>query len=242
MGPIAVRATLRTFSAVMQSYVDQGVLARNPIGLVERPRVAGGGGTSWSLDEVCAFIDSVRGERLFGCWLLSCFGLRRSEVMGLRWSDIDSDVLAIRRGRVAVGNTTVIDEPKSPRSRRNLPMPTELVEALRPLKIRQREEALALGVEWSDERHIAVREDGQDIRPEAYSREFYRLCQRAGLRRIKLHGLRNTSTSLMYASGIGPHVVSSWHGHDPAVSLSVYSHAQPEDLRAAGAKLFGREA
>jgi integrase len=156
----------------------------------------------------------------------------------LKWCDIDGDVLHIRRGRVAVGNATVTDEPKSARSRRDLPMPPELTEALRTLKTRQKKEAMELGTGWDDERHIAVREDGQEIAPEWFSDEFHRLRERAGLRRIRLHGLRNTSTSLMYASGIPPHVVSGWHGHDPAVSLSVYSHAQPEDLRAAGATLF----
>ncbi len=87
-----------------------------------------------------------------------------------------------------------------------------------------------------------MHEDGTPVRPEWFSRTVHRLCERAGLRRIKLHGLRNTSTSLMYTSGIPPHITAAWHGHDPAVSLSVYSHAHPEDLRAAGAKLFGREA
>jgi integrase len=65
------------------------------------------------------------------------------------------------------------------------------------------------------------------------------LRERAGLRRIHLKGLRNTSVSLMLTSGIPVHVVAAWHGHDPAVSLSIYSDAQLDDLRAAAASLFG---
>jgi len=65
------------------------------------------------------------------------------------------------------------------------------------------------------------------------------LRERAGLRRIHLKGLRNTSVSLMLSSGIPVHIVAGWHGHDPAVSLSIYSEAQPDDLRAAAASLFG---
>ena len=80
----------------------------------------------------------------------------------------------------------------------------------------------------------AVREDGSPIRHEWYSDEFQRLRQRVSLRRIHLKGLRNTSVSLMFASGIPVHVVAAWHGHDPALSLSIYSDAQREDLRAAG--------
>ncbi|WP_245906746.1 tyrosine-type recombinase/integrase [Mycolicibacterium palauense] len=95
--------------------------------------------------------------------------------------------------------------------------------------------AKAFGIPWSDDRLIAVREDGSPIRHEWYSDQFQRLRQRVGLRRIHLKGLRNTSVSLMLASGLPVHVVAAWHGHDPAVSLSIYS----DDLRAAGAALFG---
>lgn len=63
---------------------------------------------------------------------------------------------------------------------------------------------------------------------------------RAGLRRITLKGLRNSSVSAMMAGGTPVHVVAGWHGHDPAVPLSIYSDAQPDDLRAAEAALFGR--
>jgi hypothetical protein len=75
----------------------------------------------------------------------------------------------------------------------------------------------------SDYRLVAVREDGTRLRPESHSDEFQRLRSRAGLRRIKLHGLRNTSVSLMLDEGHPPHIVAGWHGHDPAVALSIYS-------------------
>ena len=62
---------------------------------------------------------------------------------------------------------------------------------------------------------------------------------RARLRRIKLHDLRNTSVSLMLDQAIPVHIVAAWHGHDPAVSLSIYADAKADELRAAGASLFG---
>jgi integrase len=117
-------------------------------------------------------------------------------------------------------------------------MPTDLAEALYTLKARQKQEAVALGIPWSDDRFVAVREDGEPVRPGWYSKEFHRLRQRAGLRRIKLHALRNTSVSLMLDQGQPVHVVAAWHGHDPAVTLSIYADAKADELRAAGAKLF----
>ncbi|MGO9928589.1 MAG: site-specific integrase [Mycobacterium sp.] len=241
--PVTVRSTLTTFGMVVQSFVDQGTLPRNVIALAERPSdpITSDDDTakSWTVAEVEEFRESVCDERLFACWLLSCYGLRRSEVLGLRWSHLDADALRVRRGRVAVGADSEEGLPKSRRSRRDLPPPPELANALRSLKTRQKAEALAVGVAWSDDRLIAVHEDGQPIRHEWYSDEFQRLRERAGLRRIHLKGLRNTSVSLMLASGTPVHIVAAWHGHDPAVSLSIYSHAQLDDLRAAGASLFG---
>ncbi|MCH9730563.1 MAG: site-specific integrase [Actinomycetia bacterium] len=240
---VSVRATLIAFRAVVQTYMDQGVLPRNVIALVDRPRDQASGGTgtakSWTLAEVQTFRESVRDEQLFACWLLSMYGLRRSEVLGLRWLDIDDDTLRIRQSRIAVGGHSVVDEPKSKRGTRDLPMPAELSDALRALKISQKREALALGVAWSDDRLIAVHQDGTLVRPEWYSDQFHRLRERAGLRRIKLHGLRNTSVSLMLDQGIPVHIVAAWHGHHPATALAIYSEAKANELRAAGASLFG---
>ncbi|TPG28108.1 site-specific integrase [Mycobacterium hodleri] len=229
---------------VVQSFVDQGALTRNVIALVERPGdelIDDNPETSksWTLAEVERFRTSVREDRLFACWLLSCYGLRRSEVLGIRWSALKDDTLLIRRSRVAVGKESVEGMPKSRRSRRDLPLPAELAAALRELRALQQDEARAFGSRWSDDRLVAVREDGSSIRHEWYSDEFQRLRERAGLRRIHLKGLRNTSVSLMLAGGLPVHVVAAWHGHDPAVSLSIYSDAQRDDLRAAGAALFG---
>ncbi len=253
LSPQTVRSTLTTFGTVVQSYVDQGVLPRNVIALVERPKdvdpdaAADADDTaavvtakSWNLAEVGQFRESVRGHRLFACWLLSCYGLRRSEVLGLRWSavDLDTGTLSVRRGRVAVGGEAVEGAPKSRRSRRDLPLPADVTEALRTLRKRQQTEALALGVGWSDDRLVAIREDGEPLRPESYTDEFQRLRTRAGLRRIKLHGLRNTSVSLMLDQGHPPHIVAAWHGHDPAVALSIYSDVKADELRAVGASLF----
>ena len=74
---------------------------------------------------------------------------------------------------------------------------------------------------------------------EAYSDAFQRLREKAGLRRIKLHALRNTSVSLMLDQRQPVHVVAGWHGHDPAVSLSIYADAKADEMRAAGASLSG---
>jgi integrase len=115
----------------------------------------------------------------------------------------------------------------------------EVAEPLRALRTRQKAEAMELGTGWSDDRLIAAHEDGTPVRPEWYTDEFHWLRERAGLRRIRLHGLRNTSGTLMLDQNKPVHIIAAWHGHDPAVLLSIYSDAKADELRAAGASLFG---
>ncbi len=137
--PVTVRSTLTTFGMVVQSFVGQGALPRNVTALVERPAdelIVDQPQTSksWNPAEVQKFRTSVRNDRLFACWLLSCYGLRRSEVLGIRWSAIEGDTLSIRRSRVAVGKEAIEGLPKSRRSVRELPLPAELASALEHLK------------------------------------------------------------------------------------------------------------
>jgi hypothetical protein len=158
--------------------------------------------------------------------------------MGARWTRFSDSILHVRRGRVAIGKETEENFPKSRRSRRPLPLLSDVDDALRAPKTLQKAECLALGIPLSDDRLIAVREDRTPIRPERYSDEFHRLRTRARLRRIQRKGLRNTAVSLMLAQHIPVHIVTAWHGHDPAVSLGICSDAQPEDLRLAGNSIF----
>lgn len=120
-----------------------------------------------------------------------------------------------------------------------LPLPADVTEALRSLKTHQRAEALSLGVGWSDDRLVAVSEDGTPLRPDADTDEFHRRRERAGLRRITLHELRHTSVSLKQDRGHTPQVVAAWHGHSPEVALRICTHVKATELRAAGAALFG---
>ncbi|WP_084515618.1 tyrosine-type recombinase/integrase [Nocardia acidivorans] len=233
---------------MVQSYVDQGKLPRNVVALVERPADEiddrdddddADDPKAWTVAEVERFRQAAQAHRLYAAWLMSTYGMRRSEVLGMRWTRFSEAALKVRRGRVAVGTTTEENLPKSKRSRRDLPPPAELAAALRSLKRVQRAECLVLGIEWTDDRLIVVDEAGTPLRPERYTDEFQRISRAAGLRRIQLKGLRNSSVSSMLALGIPAHIVAAWHGHDPAMSLSIYSVVQGEDLAAAGSAAFG---
>ncbi len=97
---------------------------------------------------------------------------------------------------------------------------------------------MAVGIAWSDNRLIAVDEDGAPVRPEWYSDEFHRLRERAGLRHIRSTAYATPASLDARPGPPGAHR-GGWHGHDAAVSLWIYSEAKADELRAAGASLFG---
>ncbi|ORB40940.1 tyrosine-type recombinase/integrase [Mycobacterium persicum] len=244
-GGVSAR-TVVTMLVVLSSALDdamaQGLVARNVARLVKRPKIAAAEMATWTPDEAARFRTHISSDRLASCWLLTLAGLRRSEVLGLRWADVDYDAgtITIAQGRVVVGGGTVTGAPKSTRSARKLPMPPDVLAALRAFKTRQAEEHLALGGGWPDTGLVAVNADGSPIRPETYSKAFAAHCLAAGVPVIRLHDVRHTAATMLLDGGTTPSATAKWLGHDPAITLRVYGHVYDDALASAGDALLGR--
>lgn len=239
--------TVVTMLIVLSSALDdamrEGLVSRNVARLVKRPGVAHHEMASWTPEQAGQFRDHVCDDRLVACWLLTLAGLRRSEILGLRWSDVDFEAgtVSVAQGRVVVaGSGTMTGDPKSKRSRRALPMPDDVLTALRGLRLRQAEERLALGSRYPETGLVAVNKDGSPIRPETYSKEFSRQAKDAGVPVIRLHDVRHTAATMLLDGGTTPSATAKWLGHDPAITLRVYGHVYDDALAAAGDALMGR--
>ncbi|MDX1881864.1 tyrosine recombinase XerC [Mycolicibacterium sp. 120270] len=233
---------LVVLSSALDDAMAQGLVARNVARLVKRPKVTTAEMSTWTPEQAATFRAHISSDRLAACWLLTLAGLRRSEVLGLRWADVDLDAgtFTVAQGRVVVGGGTVTGAPKSTRSARTLPMPPVMLAALRAFKTRQAEEHLALGGGWPDTGLVAVNADGSPIRPETYSKVFAAHCTAAGVPVIRLHDVRHTAASILLDSGLPVLAVAKWLGHDPAITLRVYGHVYDDALASAGDALLGR--
>ena len=190
---------------------------------------------TWSAVEVRAFLAAADADRLAACWRLSLYGLRRGEVLGLRWRDIDlkAATATIRQARVLAGYEVRVEEPKSRNGLRVLPLDDALVTALRTLKARQASERLAAGPAYERSGYVAADELGRPVHPEWYTDEWHRVSDRAGVRRIRLHESRHTACSLMEKAGVPVSVIAAWAGHySGAFTMATYVHASPDDLAA----------
>lgn len=233
---------LVVLSSALDDAMAHGLVVRNVARLVKRPKIINAEMSTWTPEEAATFRAHISSDRLAACWLLTLAGLRRSEVLGLRWADVDLDAgtITVAQGRVVVGGGTVTGAPKSTRSARTLPMPRDVLAALRAFKTRQAEEHLALGGGWPDTGLVAVNADGSPIRPETYSKAFAAHCTAAGAPVIRLHDVRHTAATMLLDGGTTPSATAKWLGHDPAITLRVYGHVYDDALASAGDALLGR--
>jgi integrase len=165
---------------------------------------------SWEAYELAQFLASVDRQRLEAVWRLAAMtGMRRGEILGLRWADVDLAAarLSVRHAVVAVAYNIIDSTPKSHNaSVIDLdPETIELLRAQRQLQLAERDE---WGVDYDDRDLVAAKENGAPIHPHSFSQSFARLIKRASLRTIRLHDLRHTHASLALEAGVPVKVVS----------------------------------
>lgn len=238
--PVTVNKLVATVRQVLDDALAQGVVPRNVAANVVRVAAAHKDVETFTVAEVATLRAAFATDRLGHAWELALYGLRRGEIAGLRWADVDfkAKTLAIVHNRVDAGGTAVENDPKSAASRRVLPMPARLIKVLRAAKKRQAAERLAVGEHYGRGDYVMCNEIGQPHHPQVVSRYWADAVRGAGLRHIKLHGGRHTAATLMHNDGVPLSVIAAWIGHsDPGLTLRVYAHSQDDALKAAGAAL-----
>ncbi len=206
-----------------------GLLPNNPAELINPPRVVRKEMQAWSPSEARRFLEHVDGDRLATRWsLFVTTGLRRGEVLSVRWKDVDLDrgVLAVRQTYLISGKSTAdFGEPKTAKGRRTVSLDADTVAELRRHRRHQLEERLVAGSEWGDHDLVFTDEMGSPLHPNRITIGFKRLAIAAGLPPIRLHDLRHTAATLALSAGIHPKIVSERLGHSTiSITLDTYSH------------------
>jgi integrase len=234
----SVNKVLSNIEQVLADAKAQGLVSRNVASLVNRVAAQHKQVDTYTEAEVLKLLAAIEGDRLGHAWELALSGLRRGEVAGLRWSDIDLDnaTLTIVNNRVSAGGRTVENDPKSAASRRTLPLPDRLLTVLRAARARQSAERLARGK--GDFEYVVSNESGQPYDPAVLSRYWQHAVKAAGVRHIKLHGARHTCATLMHLQNVPVAVIAAWIGHkDATLTMRVYVKSQTDALKAAGESL-----
>ena len=234
-------STVRRIRSVLAQALDQamrwGIVNRNVATLARAPKQQREEGRTLTPEQARHFLealDSHRNQALYALMLST--GLRRGEVLGLRWSDLDakSGVLQIRRQLKRESGQLITSDTKTVKSRRAVDVPAPVVELLRQHRNRQKAEKAAASEIWVDSGFIFTTTVGTPIDPRNLLREFKGICIEAGLGDWHLHELRHSAASLMLAQGVKLHVVSEVLGHASIrMTADVYGHVLDPDRKAA---------
>jgi integrase len=236
------RTTVHHLHVVLHRTLKQavrwGLVPRIVTEMVDAPRRTFPEITTWNAEQVTTFLEAGDQHDLAALWRLALLtGMRRGELLGLKWEDLDLErgTLAVRR-TLSRGNggTWELGHPKTASGRRSIALPKSCVSALRKHRVNQNIERLRLGELWEDHGFVFTNRTGGPLHANSLALQFGKLAKATGLPKIRFHDLRHTSATLLLAQGVHPKIVQERLGHaDISMTLNRYSHVTPDVQRLA---------
>ena len=227
-----VHAVHRTISRALTDAMRWGRLQRNPATVASPPQPAKKDKDTWDATQLRTFAASVADDRLVALWVLAMStGLRRGEIAGLRWADLDLEAKRLRVAvtRVVVNYVVLDGTPKSKSSARTIGLDAGTVAALRAHRRRQAEERLGWGTAWNDTGLVFVQEDGHGYHPQRFSKMFQVAARKAGLPLIRFHDLRHSYATAGLEAGVALKVMQERLGHASlAITADLYTQVRPQ--------------
>ncbi|WP_438447108.1 site-specific integrase [Gorillibacterium sp. sgz5001074] len=224
--------TVHKHHACIRKALDYGLkqqfVHRNVCDAVTLPKKERFVGQSYTRDQMNRLLDAVKDTRLeLPVHLAGYLGLRREEIMGLRWKyvDLDERLIHIVEVRTCAGSQEVVKTPKTERSRRVLYVTDELLEVLLKVKERQEENRRMLGDEYFDSDYVYVQDNGKLYRVNSVTERFKEFLEKNNFPKIRLHDLRHTFASILYDAGVDLKAISEALGHsDLGTTNKIYTH------------------
>lgn len=217
-----VRITRTVLSAALTRAMREELVTRNVARLVELPSEQPKEVIPWTAQEATRFLAVAKSDPLFPAYLLlMLFGLRRGELLGLRWSDVDWDnkQIHIRQQLQQVGGELQVGPVKTRAGRRDLP----LIPLARMMLAQH--QARQTTAEHNDWNLVITGDDGRPLWPRNFARMFHQLRERAGLRRIRIHDLRHMTATMLKDLGVPARDAQLILGHAHiSTTQQIYQH------------------
>jgi len=218
----------RVLSQSLKYAVRQGYLGRNPAELVDPPTPRKKTMRTLTPSEVGVLLNAASGSRYYPViYTAVSTGLRQAELLGLRWRDIDLDMLSISVTQVLYKRRGVCQfkEPKTQHSRRRVAMTPKLALFLRGYRTEREVLYRQLEKELTLDGLVFASVEGEPLDPSVLTHAFGKICKKAGLEHVRFHDLRHTFASLMLLRSAKPKVISEALGHaSVAFTMDIYSH------------------
>lgn len=213
------------------------LITRNVAKLVKIPAPRYKVGKGLPVEDVLRLLAEAKSTRLYALYVVAAtLGLRRGELLGLRWDDLDLDegTLTVAQTVQRVGGRLLVDDTKSEASDATLPLPKVTHRELLAHRDRQEKERIEAGEIWHHYGLVFPTRVGTPIEPRSLNRHFERIRTKAGLPAVRLHDSRHTVVTLLLQLGVPPHVVQAIARHaDLDVTLGIYAHTNLAAMREA---------
>lgn len=240
LSPTTVASFHNVLHKALQTAVRWNLVARNVCDLVTPPRRKRFEIQPLSSEQAQLLLAAARGQRLEALIVLAlCTGMRRGELMGLKWRDINftTGTLQVRRiltrvprrARQPGGPAYVEAEPKTDKGRRGILLPALALEALKGHRVRQLEEKLKAGPAWQEHDYVFCTSVGTHLNPTRDMLDLLKeLLKKAGLPEIRWHDLRHSLATVLLGLGTNPKIVQEVLGHAAiSMTMDIYSHVLP---------------
>ena len=236
-----IKHTYHVLRGAMDKAVQAGLIHRSPCAGIQLPKGEKKKPVIYDETQIQQLLDFARGTEMeLIIDLELCMGMRRGELLGLQWQDIDWEKKQIHiiRSRVAVDGKSVVKQPKTESSTRIVDVPEILMKKLRAHKVKCMEQKIRVGRRLLEEDFIIVHPNGKPIYPEYVSQMFTKLQKRANLPKCRFHDLRHLCASIMVKQGVEVKVAQERLGHkDITTTMNIYAHVLPGSAREAAEKI-----
>lgn len=219
-------------SGALQYATQMELIPNNPIRKISLPKKTKFTGSYYTAEQIEKLLEIVLGTPIESAvYLAVSLGLRRAEVLGLKFKHIDWDekTIKIHETRVKFHKDEITKEPKNESSKRILPLSENLLEYLKILKKRRKKNKELYGKSYNDEGYLACWDNGLPLSTDYLNHKFKDMLKQNDMPHIRFHDLRHSTASYLLKQGLSMKEISVWLGHgDIGTTMNIYSHVDIE--------------
>jgi len=234
--------TVILMQGVLHKALDDAVrwnlIARNVTDAVSLPRIMKSEIKPLTKEQAQKLLEAAQGHRLEALLTVALVtGMRRGELLALRWQDINFDDKSLQVHRTVSlvrGHGYVVTEPKTAKGKRKIALPQIAIEVLKVHRVHQLESRIKAGEKWCELDLVFCNIYGRFQHPDRMVERFQKLLEEVGLHHMRFHDLRHSAATILLTMGIHPKVVQELLGHSTiSITMDIYSHVLPSMQREA---------